>query len=40
MSAAADTWRAVALARSGKPSDLLVPVWGLTRSFAAYRVTA
>lgn len=40
MSAAADTWRAVTLARSGEPADLLVPVWGLTRSFAAYRVTA
>jgi hypothetical protein len=40
VSAAADTLRAVNLVGQGNPSDLLVPVWGLTRQFAAYRVTA
>jgi len=40
VSAAADTLRAVHLARAGQPPDLIVPVWGLTRQVAAYRVTA
>lgn len=40
VSSAADTWRAVVLAAKGKADDLVVPVWGLTRSVAAYRVTA
>ncbi len=40
LSAAADTVRAVETVGSGETSDLLVPAWGLTRQFAAYRVSA
>ena len=40
MSAAADAWRAARLVGDGQASDLIVPLWGLTRNFAAYRVTA
>lgn len=40
LSAAADTVRALDVVNSGDTPDLIVPVWGLTRQFAAYRVSA
>jgi len=40
VSAAADTLRAIRLAAARNPPDLVVPVHGLTRQTAAYRVTA
>lgn len=38
VSAAADTYRAHQMIRAGETNDLLVPVTGLTRQVAAYRV--
>ena len=40
LSAAADTLRALDLVNSGQSREVIVPVWGLTRQVAAYRVTA
>ncbi|MFZ9932813.1 MAG: beta-ketoacyl synthase N-terminal-like domain-containing protein [Chthoniobacterales bacterium] len=40
LSAAADTLRALELVASGRVPEVIVPVWGLTRQFAAYRVSA
>jgi hypothetical protein len=40
LSAAADTVRALDLVNSGETPELVVPIWGLTRQFAAYRVSA
>ena len=40
LSAAADTVRALDVVNSGDTLGLVVPVWGLTRQFAAYRVSA
>jgi hypothetical protein len=40
LSAAADTMRALDLVKGGQAPEVIVPVWGLTRQFAAYRVSA
>ncbi len=40
LSAAADTMRALDIVASGQSPEVIVPVWGLTRQVAAYRVTA
>jgi len=40
LSAAADTMRALDIVASGQTPEVIVPVWGLTRQVAAYRVTA
>lgn len=40
LSAAADTMRALEIVASGPSPEVIVPVWGLTRQVAAYRVTA
>ena len=40
LTAAADTLRALDLVQNTQTSELIVPIWGLTRQFSAYRVTA